>query len=313
MVRIAVFTPNKAFFGHLILEFSFLHHLRQANPDSKIVVYSTVNQVILLQKLGLCDDVVLYKKGGANLELIKQLRKFKPTHIYNLRPYSLYIQLIIVFFRRAFKVGFASGAASKLFYNKVVNYNNSIYKANLYLSLLDMENAENSFSYFDQFNEPLEFNEPHIFTFMPGGGEGEHKKWGIGNFLELAAMILKQLPSSRIIFILGPMEKEEIQQIEKANTEGKYTTLISPEISTITSVAKQSIAVVANDCGPSHVAQMTDCNYIGVWGWGKQHPIRRIAEWSYPSEKSIHLVAKFCEDIKTISPMRVFKVVKGLL
>ncbi len=311
MVRIAVFAPNKAFFGHLILQFPFLHHLKLIHPGAKIVVYSTVNQVNLFQKIGLCDEVILYKKGGVNLSVIKALLKFKPTHIYNLRPYSFYIQVIIGLFRKAYKVGFSSDVGSKLFYNKVVKYNNSIYKSNLYLSLLDMENADNSFAYFDQFNEPLNFKEPHIFTFMPGGGEGEHKKWGIGNFLQLAAMVLKQLPDSRIVFILGPMETDEINQIEQAR-EDRYTILISPEISTIASVSKKSIAVVANDCGPSHVAQMTDCNYIGVWGWVKQHPVYRIAEWSYPSDKSTHLVAKFREDIKTISPERVFKVLKGL-
>jgi ADP-heptose:LPS heptosyltransferase len=313
MVNIAIFAPNKSFYGHLILQIPFLHHLKLKHPESKITIYSTVSQVSLFKNLGFCDEIFIYKKGGANFGLVTQMLRQKPAVIYNLRPYSAYIQLIIGLFYKAYKVGFSSGLGSKLIYNKVRDYNSTIYKSCLYLSLLDKQFAEDSFAYFDQFKETLPFKETNIFTFMPGGGEGEHKKWGIHNFLSLSASILKDIPDSRIVFILGPMEKEEAQLIKESNLVDKFTVYISPEISTIASITKNSVVVVANDCGPSHIAQMMDCNYIGVWGWEKQRPIIRIAEWSYTSEKSLQIVAKYGMSIKTISSKRVLRSIKSIL
>ena len=64
---------------------------------------------------------------------------------------------------------------------------------------------------------------------------------------------------------------------------------------------------IANDCGPSHLAQMCGGNYIGVWGWGNQDPKERIAEWTNKSEKSFAILADKNQDIKTLKPEKVFE------
>lgn len=310
--NIIVFIPNKPFFGHLILQMPFFHQLKELNPDSQIIVFSAIKQGNFFLENKLCDKVIYFKKGITEISLIRKIAKEKPAQIYNLKPYSTLLQLVISFFRSSRRIGFSTGM-NKLAYSTSINYNTSIYKACLYLSMLQNDFTKESLSYFKNMKDENVIQHTDLITMMPGGGEGEHKKWGIENFISLAQLILKESPSCRIVFILGPMEKEEKQKILLSSVNPYCIILENPTIEAINTLSKKSKCVIANDCGPSHIAQMTDCNYIGVWGWEKQHPMQRIAEWSFPSERSIQIVAEYQQSIKTISPKRVFQHIKGLI
>lgn len=310
--KIVVLSPNKPFFGHILLLIPFFYYLRKKNPRSEIVVVSPVLNISLLCELGLCDRLVIYERRK-KLSLFRYLRAEKPGQIFNLRPYSFGNQLIVSLFFGARKVGFKSGFGSAWCYQSSIGYNTSIYKSMLYLSLLKSEKARaNPFEFFQSLpiQNHLELPQRYI-CMLPGGGEGEHKKWGIENFLKLAYQLSRKV-DVQFVFILGSAERAEKEVIEASLVASLCRVLMIPTIAEISQITKGSLVTISNDCGPSHIAQMNGSRYVGIWGWEKQHPIKRMSEWSYPTDRAIHVVAEYNCSIKTVSPTRVSEIVLGM-
>jgi ADP-heptose:LPS heptosyltransferase len=142
---------------------------------------------------------------------------------------------------------------------------------------------------------------------MPGGGEGEHKRWGIQNFIALANLIKNKYSNAFFHFVVGIQEEEDMKQLNNTFDKNFYQIYMNASIPHILQIVQNSLLTIANDCGPSHLAQMCNGNYIGLWGWGNQNPIERIAEWTHKSEKSFALLADHGQDIKMLQPDVVFK------
>jgi len=310
--KIVVLSPNKPFFGHILLLIPFFYYLKKKNPESEIVVLSPVLNIGLLCELGLCDRLVMYERRQ-KFSLFRYLRAEKPDQIFNLRPYSFGSQLIVSLFFGARKVGFKSGFGFAWCYQSNVDYDTSVYKSLLYVDLLKSDEARsNPFEFFRSLPILNHLALPKRYICMlPGGGEGEHKKWGIENFLELA-QLLSQKVDVQFVFIMGPAERVEKEVIESSSVAALSRVLLSPTVAEISHITKGSLVTISNDCGPSHIAQMNGSRYVGIWGWEKQHPIKRMSEWSYPTDRAIHVVAEYNCSIKTVSPARVAEIVIGM-
>lgn len=302
--KIVVLAPNKPFFGHILLQVPFFDQLKRKNPNAHISILSPVKHIDILKTLGLCDEVIVYNRKQ-KIKLFKIVRQQKADQIINLRPYSFAIQLIIGLMIKPHKIGFDSELGAKYFYNRTVSYDTSIYKAQLYLNLLENVPPK-PFEYFNNSakNINIEIKHPY-YCLMPGGGEGEHKKWGIENFITMCIELKRVDSNVEFAFIIGPAETAEKDAIEKSEIANNSTIYISPAVTEIAKLTKKCIATIANDCGPSHIPQISNFNYVGLWGWEKQHPIKRMAEWSCASKNSIHIVAEYLQSIKTISPSKI--------
>jgi ADP-heptose:LPS heptosyltransferase len=141
---------------------------------------------------------------------------------------------------------------------------------------------------------------------MPGGGEGEHKRWGIPQFCSLGKIILSNRPFARLVFVLGPGEIDFTEIIRKNFSEEECKILSNGSIADIVRTVKLSKLTIANDCGPSHLAQMIGGNYIGLWGWHKQDPVQRVRQWTVSGPRSTQIIAREGMDIKTITPEEVW-------
>ncbi len=315
--KIIVFAPNKKFFGHIILQLPFYSLLKELYPKAIIIIYSPVKEIALVKKFKLCHNVVHYRKGIKEFSLLPKLFSEKADLIINIRPYSLLIQLLILLTPRAYKLGYHSAAGSKLVYHKSIKYDTKIYKADLYVNLIkQLKKIEQPYSFIQNLKNDSSLNFDNMNKYIcvfPGGGEGEHKKWGIDHFISLSKNILKIFDFLKIVFILGPSEESYKEIINKELPENSYYILSSPSLNDIANVSQFSLVNIANDCGPAHIAQMCDNNYIGIWGWEKQHPVCRILEWTRISNFSLHIIAERNMSIKTISPERVLNIVRGIV
>ncbi|MGO3345104.1 MAG: glycosyltransferase family 9 protein [Marinomonas sp.] len=136
---------------------------------------------------------------------------------------------------------------------------------------------------------------PIKILMMPGGGGGEFKKWGLLNFIKAGQKASKLLGKACHLHILiGPDETEElhIMNTQFTNVENIFlhTSLPIKDISKLVSLCDITIA---NDCGPSHIAQCMQKPYIGLFK--KTNP-----EWFLSRVKSIEVTPNDNQDIKTI-------------
>lgn len=317
--RICVLGPNKPFFGARLIQMPIFQHLRANYPSAHILLYSPVQEADLFQTYGLVDEVRVYKKGSFKsiLSLTQSVRSYKPELIINCREYSESLHLVVALAGKSFKIGFTpSTSFLAFFYNKTIPYNIQQYRAVSYLKLIEQLNLKNKF----EFEKIIEFQsksslalpDRSFVCLIPGGGEGEHKRWGIQNFLALCHLLIKENPEVICYFILGFLEEEYIKEIESSLPEQNRIILFKGKLEDMIKVIGASSVVIANDCGPSHLAQMIGVNYLSVWGWEKQDPYARIAEWFHKRPNATHVVAETNMSIKTIQATKVFETINKL-
>ncbi len=304
--KIAVFIPNKPFFGALMVQLPFFHLLRQKYPEAKIRIYSCIHSTQVFLDYHLADEIEYYDRKKAKLSLFRSLWKFRADLVFNLRPISGITNLIIGLSNAKIKIGFANDNMTSLLYTKRVTYSREQYVADSYLQLLDLvfPLPNNKFSFFDEL--VTDISPQRYVCFLPGGGEGEHKKWGIDNFLSLADRMYVRDHDLQFAFILGSSEENYLESISKHKLCSRFKILMNETVAGLVTVLKQSELVVSNDCGPSHIAQMLGVNYVGVWGWVNQCPLVRIGEWTVKKENSLQLMPDQGLDIKLLNPEVVF-------
>jgi ADP-heptose:LPS heptosyltransferase len=316
--RIVVFAPNKRFFGANILQIPFFQNLRSKFPDSEIVIWSPEDASSMMVKLNLANKLYVYQGSKSYPKMLFWLWKYRPDIVFNLRATSEGLNLLTGLSFAGLRVGFKTISPFGFLLNGKAVLNDETYMAYYYLNLLKPLNRGPYFS-FEEIKVLgkgssliIDLDRSNI-CFMPGGGEGEHKKWGIQNFCGLAKLMQVAIPAAFFYFILGPQENDYIKIIEKELPEGTYSIIQNGSLADIVKISCSSDLTVANDCGPSHLAQMCEVNYIGVWGWMNQHPQSRIIKWTIARPNSLQVVAKEGEDIKTIRPEEVMRVSRGFI
>lgn len=308
MKKIAILAPNKEFFGATIVQLPFYQSLRKAYPTAQIVVWSSVKATRILGAYELCDKVVDAEKNGL-IAFVKSLWQFSPDCIVNMRPYSEKTALTMALVPAKKKIRFRTKRKGT-----GVFQNTQIYIAYSYLDLLEPLGIpqDRNFEYFHEIIAKSDYAIPKDqknVVFIVAGGE-RYKRWGIENFLELAQLLGRE--SYRYHFVLGPDEPEYVELIHQRQLpyveihEGK-------SVHDLGKLCVQSDLVVSNDCGPSHIAQLSHCKYLSLWGWGPKPLFPRFSEWFYPHENSYTLMTKLGEELPELSPQRVSKMCVGLL
>ncbi|NLQ16501.1 glycosyltransferase family 9 protein [Marinomonas sp. M1K-6] len=141
---------------------------------------------------------------------------------------------------------------------------------------------------------------------MPGGGAGEIKKWGINNFLIVGKLIADELGKTcHIHVLLGPDEEKEIQYTQELNSENVSLHVNTP-LHDIAKLVDHCDLTIANDCGPSHIAQCMQKPYIGLF----REP---NTEWFHSHAKSVKVLPAKGQDIKTITTRSVTEFAVNLL
>ena len=308
MKKIAILAPNKEFFGATIVQFPFFQSLRSAYPDAEIKVWSSVKISNILKTYSLCDEVTSIEKNGFFPFLISLL-KFSPDLIINMRPNS----------DRTLLCTFLTPARKKIWFSKKKKHkgvfqNTQIYIAYSYLELLGPLGVrqDRNFELFSQLIKTsgyvIQQSKKNI-VFIVAGGE-RYKRWGIDNFLRLIEILG---PSHFFYhFVLGADEQDYIKSINEKNLPF-FEIHSGKKIEDIGKLCISSDLVVSNDCGPSHIAQLSHCRYLSLWGWGLKPLFPRFSEWFYPHNDSYVLMTKHGVELPELEPERVAKMCLGLI
>jgi len=119
---------------------------------------------------------------------------------------------------------------------------------------------------------------PADVVFIPGGGSGAFKRWDIGRYIALAGLLKPALgPDARFTFVLGPDEARELALL-RALARPDFRIEHCRSVPELAAMMLPARLIVANDCGPSHIAQAAGVPYVGVfnepnpeWFWRRDH------------------------------------------
>lgn len=142
---------------------------------------------------------------------------------------------------------------------------------------------------------------------MPGAGAGEFKKWGIDKYYALAQALHEDHARLHFDFVLGPGETYERDYLQARKGHGlPFAVHSNLSLAENTALVESSTLVVANDCGPSHIAQCLQRPFIGLY-------CENDPEWFFPHPHSVALTPDGQADIKTIPLASVLQHAQALL
>lgn len=130
--------------------------------------------------------------------------------------------------------------------------------------------------------QPAQHKPRSDVVFMVGGGAGAFKRWGIPNYTALADRLKHRMgPGTMFTFVLGPAEPQELAELQALNRP-EFRLLVNQPLAAIAELALHAKLIVANDCGPSHIAQNAGTPYVGLfnednpeWFW-QRHNTRAV-------------------------------------
>ena len=138
--------------------------------------------------------------------------------------------------------------------------------------------------------------EPADVLLMPGGGAGDYKRWPITEFVRLVDLLKPTLrEGASFCFVLGPDESKEYAWL-LALQRADFKFLMTRPLPEIAVAVLQARLVVANDCGPSHLAQFSGVPYVGVF-----HESNREWFWTRDNTADV-LPADGSTEIKRVRP-----------
>jgi len=134
---------------------------------------------------------------------------------------------------------------------------------------------------------------------IPGGGAGAFKRWSLANYVRLADRLKPLLGAgARFLFVLGQQESAERDALQAMQRSDSSIAYCRP-ISELSAIMLRARLVVANDCGPSHIAQGACVPYVGIFN--EANP-----EWFWQRPGSAFVVPRHPQSgINSITPGEV--------
>ena len=148
---------------------------------------------------------------------------------------------------------------------------------------------------------------PADIVLIPGGGAGKFKRWSLNHYVALADMLQARLGGGAVFtFVLGPAEAAERHRLERLKRPDFRLEVCRP-VAELVALMQDARLIVANDCGPSHIAQGLCVPYVGVFN--EPNP-----EWFWARDYSRDVVPEAgSADINSIPPARVFQACMAVL
>jgi len=292
MKKIVIFSQNRDFFGAQIVHIPLIKELKNKYPNSHISIFSKNKITYLLKSLALVDEVIIEEN---KLITFYKYLKINPSITINLRKNSSFINFFISFFNFKTKIGFET-FLSKKFFTVTKKHDSTIYRAQNYLNLIN-----------GHLKHKTLIIEKEI-TIIPGAG-GDFKIWSLKNYIELATQIKKKYPQYELSFILGEKEKAFKKELLKHN----FTIHYNLEINKLFKVIESSKITIANDCGPSHIAQISNNHYIILYSDEFEDATTITKEWYNNKEGSYALISSPKQHINSLLVTNVFEKVEIIL
>ena len=289
--KIVIFMQNRDFFGAQIIHIPLVLELKKQYPNSKIILFAKYGVAKILNGLNIVDKIIIEK---TKFDTFKKYISINPDVTINLRKKSLFINMLISFFNFKTKIGFETGL-TKLFFTKTSVYNSSLYRGHNYMKP------------FDRTMELLPTNTKKRISILPGAG-GDFKMWNINNYISLAKQLKEIYVDYEICFVLGNKEASFSNDIPK-----EFKIYLNLEIKSLFEVIQESMLVIANDCGPSHIAQISDINTLILYSDEMNDANKVKKEWFNDKSNSYCIIGKSNKHIDSINVEEVFNLADKIL
>jgi len=289
MKKIVIFMQNREFFGAQVVHIPLIKVLKARYPQHHITLFSKHQVSKVLSSF--VDEIVIERSKWHGL---REYFAIGADVTINLRKKSSFINFYIALLNRQTKIGFTT-PLTKLCFTQNKAHNPTTYRASNYLNLMDETMKYESSSKVQR------------ICIIAGAGE-DFKIYPIRSYIELATKLKKRYPEYEIAFVLGQKESALQEYIKEP-----FKVYFDCEIEKLFEVISTSSLVVSNDCGPSHIAQISDVANIILYSDEKGNADKVVQEWFNPKDNAIYLSSEKNKKIATIEVQDIFREATKLL
>ena len=242
-------------FGDLLVQCPFLHGLKASLGATRVVVIAPHAFVQLVGDLGLADAVhVIDDRDVGRIKTI--LREEQPRWAVTLRGSSLRSSWLVRQCRGAQRAGW-SNLINRLLLDVTVPRVRDDYYARVFGRILEAMGGT-----LDIAATGKAIAEAHPDDALPPGrnrlvcmpaGKVAAKQWGVANYLALGDRLSERWPDLQKVVVLGPREAD----LAAPFTAAGWVTRVAPAPRRLAALCQDATCIVANDCGPGHIAQMS--------------------------------------------------------
>ncbi|MGE8655825.1 MAG: glycosyltransferase family 9 protein [Achromobacter sp.] len=284
MSDIVVYVRSQPQLGDQIVAFATLYQLKAWWPERRLKVVARDDVGHIYRGLPWVDE---FLRARSLLDYARSLTGRTQVSV-NLHHSSERFGLINLLRPPAIRMGFRNARISDLVWTHCHRKDESEYigLANLRLLAtyrpLDAEHVARRC--FAELARPHRHNpRGSDVVFLPGGGSGPFKRWSLAHYLRLADSLKTLLGAdTRYTFVLGRQEARERAELD-ALRRGDIDVAYCRPLSELSALMLRARLVVANDCGPSHVAQAVGVPYVGVfnqpnpeWFWRRRGAVEVV-------------------------------------
>lgn len=309
MKSAVIFTRDRPFFGSNITCIPPIYMIHKYLECKEISVFITTGQAYFYKQIPWVNQ---YHEKKNLLNQIHNIPK-KNDLIYSMRPSMDTLPIIKAITKTKKLIGFSLRSS---FFNHFFNHHEAC-DTNTYRGLAQIMPLHHYLNLPEKLTFYLreamlaltdkKIEKEQRINIIPGAGGGDHKKWGIDNYLNLTLKINSLNKNIGFNLIIGNQEKEEADYIQQKTSHLNIDikNCENLPLKELTALIESGLLTISNDCGPSHIAQCLTAPFIGIY-------FEENKEWFLKHEHSIALYPDN-KDIKAVSVDLVFEKTKELL
>lgn len=307
MSDVVVFVRSQTGYGDQIVAFPSLYLLKQFWADKALRVVSKYSVGQFYRDVPWVDDFV---HAGSFVEQFRALPRHALASL-NLHHSSERYALISLLRRPRLRMSFHNNRVGDRVWThrhrKDINEYIGLANLRLLAAYREHDPEVTARQCFTKIGKPyLHEAKPADIVLMPGGGSGEFKRWPLDHYIALADRLQEHLGGhAEFTFILGPAEAAEHDRLKQLARPDFRMEFCRP-VGALAALMRNARLVVANDCGPSHIAQGLCLPYVGVfnepnpeWFWARENTRDVVPEVAFSGIDSIHPAQVFraCQEV----------------
>lgn len=263
---IVVVLPNRPFFGASLVLVPALLHLHRQHPGSRFVALANHGTSALFERWGLVDCVWRHdREGGEPLAAFRRTLGLRPVLVVNCRPRSTRLHLWTLLLRAKKRRCFAQGLGGWIDTDSRP-WDKNRYKAFSYLGLVGAGWPDHPGDLLKDWKMIPPARSCGALVLIPSGSRVE-KKWPLERYLEVAVSWQKMY-GSPVQVLAGPDDPEVSAWAMTAEAQNAGITLVTGGMSCEAAAIRGARAVIGNDCGPNHLAQLMDRPRVVLFPFG---------------------------------------------
>lgn len=296
MSEVVVYVRSQPQLGDQIVAMPTLYQLKAWWPSRRVKVVARDDVGSFYQALPWVDEFV---RASTFRDYLRSLKDDTSMSV-SLHHSSERFGLVNLLRRPAIRLGFRNARISDLVWTHCHRKDTAEYIGQANLRLLaayrPFDPARATRACFQTLARPHQGTAQSAdVVLIPGGGAGVFKRWSLANYLRLTDRLRRLLGSGiRFLFVLGEKEAAERDALE-AMRRPDFAIAYCRPIAELSAIMLRARLVVANDCGPSHIAQGACVPYVGIFN-------EPNAEWFWQRPGSAFVVPRRPHDgIDTIT------------